>query len=264
MNSGEIDVSNDKGKAAFRAALLKLADNSIQVLKDTGAQGMITWDPEGEEFLGACYYGDPGLVPTLAPEMEFKNNGAESVIDEYFGKFRAAGLKVGVCIRPQQIAMLGGKPVQQLVDDDHALQILRDRIAYAKQRWGCTLFYVDSTYYVDLTAPAGRSLYPDVFKAVAQAYPDVLLIPENESMRYFAYSAPLNSYMHHRITSTPAGARMVYPKAFSVMMAPDGDQADDHAALLNAVRHGDILLFNCWYPSPGAEKIKKLYEEASR
>src|SRR5204863_184235 len=88
---------------------------------------------------------------------------------------------------------------------------------------------------------AGRSLYPDVFKAVAQAYPDVLLIPENESMRYFAYSAPLNSYMHHRITSTPAGARMVYPKAFSVMMAPDGDQADDHAALLNAVR----LVFQC-------------------
>jgi hypothetical protein len=264
MNSGEIDVSNDKGKSAFRAALLKLADNSIQVLKDTGAQGMITWDPEGEEFLGACYYGDPRLVPTLAPEMEFKNNGAESVIDEYFGKFRAAGLRVGVCIRPQQIVMLGGKPVQELVNDEHALQILRERIAYAKQRWGCTLFYVDSTYYADLTAPAGRPLYPDVFKAVAQAYPDVLLIPENESMRYFAYSAPLNSYMHHRISATPVGARMVYPKAFSVLMAPDGDQSDDHAALLNAVRHGDILLFNCWYPSPGAEKIKKLYEEASR
>ena len=62
-----------QGKAAFRAALLKLADNSVQVLKDTGAQGMITWDPEGEEFLGACYYGDPRLVPTFAPEMEFKN-----------------------------------------------------------------------------------------------------------------------------------------------------------------------------------------------
>ena len=54
MNFGEIDVTNDKGKAAFRAALLKLADNSVQVLKDTGAQGMITWDPEGEEFTGEC------------------------------------------------------------------------------------------------------------------------------------------------------------------------------------------------------------------
>ena len=212
MNFGQIDVTNDKGKAAFRDALLKFADNSIQVLKDTGAQGMITWDPEGEEFGGEVYYGDPRLVPTLAPEMEFKNDGAKSVIDEYFEKFRAAGLKVGVCIRPQQIAMRDGWPVHQLAEDEQAAQILRERIAYAKQRWGCTLFYVDST------ATVYGPINPDVFKAVADAYPDVLLIPENESMRYFAYSAPLNSYMHHEITSTPVGARLVYPKAFSVLM----------------------------------------------
>ncbi len=257
VNFGDIDITNDKGKAAFRAALLKLADNSVQVLKDIGAQGMITWDPEGEEFLGACYYGDPRLVPSLAPEMEFKNDSAKSVIDEYFEKFRAAGLKVGVCIRPQGIAMVDGKPVHQAADDEQAAQILRERIAYAKQRWGCTLFYVDST------ATVSGSLNPDVFKAVADAYPDVLLIPENESMRYFAYSAPLNSYVHHRVTSTPAGARMVYPKAFSVLMAPDGDRPEDHHALVSAVRRGDILLFNGWYNSDGAKKIKKLYEEAS-
>jgi hypothetical protein len=256
MNFGEIDVTNDKGKTAFRAALLKLADNSVQVLKDTGAQGMITWDPEGEEFIGACYYGDPRLVPTLAPEMEFKNNGAKSAIDEYFEKFRAAGLKVGVCIRPQQITMVDGKPVHQAADDEHAAQILRERIAYVKQRWGCTLFYVDST------ASVSGALNPDVFKAIADAYPDVLLIPENESMRYFAYSAPLNSYQHHKITSTPVGARMVYPNAFSVLMAAEGDRPEDHAALLNAVRRGDILLFNGWYMNDGAEKIKKLYEDA--
>ena len=258
VNFGDIDITNDKGKAAFRAALLKLADNSVQVLKDVGAQGMITWDPEGEEFLGACYYGDPRLVPSLAPEMEFKNDGAKSVIDEYFEKFRAAGLKVGVCIRPQGIAMVDGKPVHQAADDEHAAQILRERIAYAKQRWGCTLFYVDST------ATVSGSLNPDVFKAVADAHPDVLLIPENESMRYFAYSAPLNSYVHHRVTSTPAGARMVYPKAFSVLMAPDGDRPEDHQALVSAVRRGDILLFNGWYSSEGTGKIKKLYEEAGR
>src|SRR6266496_3718189 len=191
---GEIDVTNDKGKAAFRDALLKLADNSVQVLKDTRAQGMITWDPEGEEFTSECYYGDPRLVPTLAPEMEFKNDGAKSLIDEYFEKFRAAGLKVGVCIRPQQIAMVDGQPVHQAAVDESAVQILRERLAYAKQRWGCTLFYVDST------ATVSGALNPDVFKAVAQAFPDVLLIPENESMRYFAYSAPFNSYMHHNVT----------------------------------------------------------------
>jgi hypothetical protein len=44
-----------------------------------------------------------------------------------------------------------------------------------------------------------------------------------------AYSARLNSYVHHKITSTPAGARFVYPNAFSVLIAPDGDQPEDHA-----------------------------------
>jgi hypothetical protein len=91
----------------------------------------------------------------------------------------------------------------------------------------------------------------------------VLLIPENESMRYFAYSAPLNSYVHHKITSTPIGARLVYPNAFSVLMAPDGDRPEDHDALVTAVRNGDILLFNGWYHGTGADKIKRLYEDAS-
>jgi hypothetical protein len=189
--------------------------------------------------------------------MEFKNDGAKSAIDEYFEKFRAAGLKVGVCVRPQQIVMVDGWPVHQAAEDEHAVQILRERIAYAKQRWGCTLFYVDST------ATAFTWLNPDVFKAVADAYPDVLLIPENESMRYFAYSAPLNSYMHHKITSTPVGARLVYPKAFSVLMGP-GNHPEDHAALVSAVRRGDILLFNGWYMNEGAYKIKKIYGEATQ
>jgi hypothetical protein len=256
LNSGKIDITADEGRVDFRTALLELADNSIKLLKDANAQGMITWDPEGQEFLESCYYGDPCLTSTLAPEMEFRNSGERSVIDEYFEKFRAAGLRTGICIRPQQISMIDGKPVQQAADDEHATQILKEKIAYAKRRWGCTLFYVDSTATVD------GPINPDVFRTVAEGYPDILLIPENESMRYFAYSAPFNSYVHHYVTSTPAGVRAVYPKAFSVLMASDGDRPEDHSALVNAVRNGDILLFNCWYNNAGAKKIKKLYEEA--
>lgn len=259
MNSGKIDITNNEGKAGFRGALLKLADKSIKVLKDANAQGMITWDPEGEEFLDSCFYGDPRLTPVLAPEMEFKGDGEMAAIDEYFEKFRRAGLKVGVCLRPQQIMMIDGKPAQGMADDQHAAQVLKDKLAYAKKRWSCTLFYIDSTVTV-----TRNSLSPDVFKAVADMYPDVLLIPEHESMRYFAYSAPFNSYVHHKVTSTPAGARMVYPKAFSVIMAPDGDRPEDHDALVTAVRDGDILLFNGWYNNVGVTKIKKLYEEATR
>jgi hypothetical protein len=256
MNEGKIDVTTGEGKAAFREALIKLADNSIKVLKDANAQGMITWDPEGQEFLESCYYGDPRLTPLLAPETEVKSDQGMTAIDEYFDRFRRAGLKVGVCLRPQQITMVNGKPVQGAADDQHAGQVLKDKLAYAKKRWGCTLFYIDST-----VVATGESLDPDVFKAVADAYPDVLLIPENESMRYFAYSAPLNSYMHHKVTSTPVGARMVYPKAFSVLLTSDhGDRHEDHDALITAVRNGDILVFNSWYDNEGVPKEKKLKE----
>jgi hypothetical protein len=258
VNEGKIDVSKDEGKQAFRTALLKLADASVNVLEECHAQGMITWDPEGQEFRGACYYGDPRLTPTLAPEMEFKGSSPSSTVDAYFQRFRAAGLKVGVCIRPQQITMVDGKPVQGVADDEHAAEVLKSKIEYARKRWGCTLFYIDST-----VGKTHAALSPDVFKSVADAYPDVLLMPENESMRYFACSAPLNSYMHHKITSTPVGARMVYPKAFSVLLAPEGYRPEDDDALVDAVRNGDILIFNSWYKNPGVTKVEEIYRHVT-
>jgi hypothetical protein len=258
VNEGKIDITTDEGKTKFREALLKLADASVNVLEDCHAQGMITWDPEGQELMQSVYYGDPRLTPTLAPEMEFKGSSPSSTVDAYFQRFRAAGLKVGVCIRPQQITMVDGKPVQGVADDEHAAEVLKSKIEYARKRWGCTLFYIDST-----VGKTHLALSPDVFKAVADAYPDVLLMPENESMRYFAYSAPLNSYVHHKITSTPVGARMVYPKAFSVLLAPEGFRLEDDDALVDAVRNGDILIFNCWYQNPGVTKVEEIYRRAS-
>jgi len=47
-------------------------------------------------------------------------------------------------------------------------------------------------------------------------------------------------------------------------MTSDGDRPEDHAALVDAVRHDDILLFNGLYNDAGAEKIKKIYLEAGR
>lgn len=257
LNGGKIDVTTDRGKAAFRDALLKLADNSIKILKETNAQGMITWDPEGQQYLGACYYGDPRLTPKLAPEMECKGESNSATIDKYFKKFRDAGFEVGVCIRPQQITFADGKPTQGAATDARSAGILKSKIAYARRRWGCSLFYIDST-----VAKPFRPLDPNVFKEVAIAYPSVLLMPENESMRYFAYSAPLNSYVHHRITSAPQGVRTLYPKAFSALLFGDIKKPDDEAFLVAAMQRGDILIFNCWYSNPGAMKLKTLYEEA--
>ena len=44
--------------------------------------------------------------------------------------------------------MVNGKPLQGAANNQHAAGVLKDKLAYAKKRWGCTLFYIDSTVVV--------------------------------------------------------------------------------------------------------------------
>ena len=185
-----------------------------------------------------------------------RGTAARRGIDEYFKRFRDAGLRVGICVRPQEINFVNGAPQQ--VDSPDPVTTLKRKIAYAKKRWGCTLFYVDST------VNGQGALDADVFRQVAVAFPDVLLMPENETLRYYAYSAPLNSFAHHGVASTPPRAREVYPRAFSVLLAGDGDFGARRADLVAAVRRGDILLFHGWWPNPNNAAVKSIYEEARR
>ena len=67
-----------------------------------GAQGAITWDPEGQRT-GHTYYGDPRIISDIAPEMEHRGTHARATIDEYFRRFEEAGLRHGVCVRPQRV-----------------------------------------------------------------------------------------------------------------------------------------------------------------
>ena len=257
-NAKDVDTTTPEGRADFRKRLMAYADGSVRVLKGVGAQGVVTWDPEGQEYGSQTYYGDPRLTPRLAPEMEDKDATGVSTVDAYFAKFRAAGLRVGVCIRPQQISFVNGAPIQQ--DSPDPAKTLIAKIAYAKKRWGCTLFYADST--VD----AHGALSPDVFRAVNAAFPDVLVMPENQTTRDYAYSAPFDSFYHHGVTTTYAGVRALYPGAFSVLYVVDDGQRgtiqDAHDRLLAAVKRGDILLFHGWYAAGGNAKVKQIYEEA--
>ena len=255
-NDKEVDVTTTGGLARFREKLLKYADDSVKILKGMNAQGMIAWDPEGQEFGQVTYYGDPRLASRLAPETDYKSAGVANCMDEFFQKFRAAGLRVGVCVRPQEIVFDGNMPRQ--TDSADPAVTLKRKIEYARKRWGCSLFYIDST--VKNEAP----LDADVFQKVGSSFPDALLMPENETLRYYAYSAPLNSFQHHKVTSTPPGARTVYPKAFSVLLAGEGDLNAHRAELVAAVRRGDILLFHGWWPNPNNALIKSIYEEARK
>jgi len=118
FNDPNINVNTPQGLATFSQALLDYAAQSITELKSMGAQGMVTWDIEGEQFpQPITYIGDPRLATTLAPELatmvtasQFSGDaqitadwglgtGPVSLVDAYFAMFRAAGLEVGVTIR---------------------------------------------------------------------------------------------------------------------------------------------------------------------
>jgi hypothetical protein len=104
-----------------------------------------------------------------------------------------------------------------------------------------------------------------VFRTIHQRYPDILLLPENETLRYYAYSSPLNSFQHHSVTGTPPSVREVYGESFSALLATATEEKmrAGHDALVESVRRGDILIVNGWYRGTHTEFVKSIYREAA-
>ncbi len=254
-NDADIDVTTEAGRAAFAKRLTDYADNSIRVLKAMNAQGMITWDIEGQEFPHATsYIGDPRAFSLLAPEME-------PLADAYFARFRRAGLKVGVCIRPQLVERAADGGVSQYDQTDMAdvALTLIDKALYANTRWGCTLFYVDSNG--DPNVPYPASVFQNVAAALARRKIVALLMPEHKKVRYYGATVPYAELRGGNL-GTPDRVRRVYPGAFTVLCTSDGDLDGHHADLVNAVKGGDILLFRAWWDDPQNAKVKAIYAEA--
>jgi hypothetical protein len=245
-----LNVATPTGRAAFRQRVMDLADASIGIMRDMNAQGAITWDIEGQQYRHATtYIGDPRLVDTLAPEMG-------EIADEYFARFRAAGLRTGICVRPQQLQVAADKKSAGQTPIDDPTSLLIDKIAYAKKRWGITMVYIDS----NVNGKDPNPLDVSIIQKVAEAFPDTLLIPEHYNLRYYAYSAPF-AELRRGITTTTEAVRDVYPKAFSMIYTADGPLDLYHDGLKTAVKQGDGLMYRTWFPDPQNEKVKGIYRQ---
>jgi len=249
------DINTPQGREEFKKKLLGLADRVVANLKAMNCQGVIVWDLEGYGSPGATYVGDPRSLP---PEIE-------AAADEFFKKFTDADLRVGCTLRPQ----FPGRPCY--ADTGHTRQvqvfepsfILHQKVAYAKKRWGCTLFYVDSNSKFD---PYGR--YNDegsyelmsatVFEKVARMHPDVLLMPEHENERYYAYTAPYNE-LRQGYTGTPANIRRIYPDAFCILRLADGPVKARWKELVASIRRGDVMIIHA---DSVSRELLQLYKEA--
>lgn len=245
-----IDVTTPAGIANLQTRILAWADNSVQVLKAANAQGGITWDIEGEQFpQPTSYVCDPTQFLATAPEMA-------TIADAYFAKFTAAGLRVGVCVRPQQFVLGPGGATASQTDVADPVPMMINKINYAKSRWGASMFYIDSN------GGPNNPTDPSVFQRLQAAEPDVLLVPEHWETQYWAYSAPYRQ-LNQGVGATPTEARLVYPNSWSVINVADAPIAQDFQSLVTAVSQGDALMLRGWFDDGSVTPVVQIYQQAS-
>jgi hypothetical protein len=137
--------------------------------------------------------------------------------------------------------------------------VLKAKMQYAKNRWGASLFYVDSDLSWDggVTSATG-------FQDLLTSFPDALIFPEWANTRHYAYGMPyLDSTLNR--TQAPSNVGYVYPDAVGLVNVPgDAGIAASFNALVQAVRNGNILLFGGWYKHPANDAVIQIYATAGQ
>lgn len=258
-----IDIATPTDQANLRQRFLVYADGALKVMHELDAQGMIVWNIDGARL--GSFLGCPDQAVLLNPEIG-------GFADEFFARFRAQKFKVGCCIRPVELDLKTG----QLSAAQDPYESLLRKAKFARARWKCQLFYVDTNMYA---APGVQPpqyvaiLSSAIFERLHKALPDCLFIPEHEKIwgsgevdpGYYQRTAP---YMELRMgeTGTPAALRSIVPGAFSVINVTEGDTTGKATvdALVESAKLGDILLINGWWRSDQIGDIIKIRQSAQR
>ena len=267
-DASDFDISTSPGLASFQSRVLQQAASNVQNMQRLGAQGSITWDIEGEQFpQSTSYVCEPDNISQIAPEMETIITDPHSpyigmkLDDAYFKTMTSAGFRVGVCIRPQHFTLNADGTAQQTTLPDSLIGAeLTRKIQFAHNRWAATLFYIDST-----VEPNGAVLDAAILQQVAIGFPDSLLIPEESTPKYYAYTAPFMSYIFHESLGTDPSVHFYYPSAFSAILVNDANASTlskDIAALTNSVKAGDILMAHVDYWQVNNPVIVSIYASA--
>lgn len=243
-----VEVTSPAGRTEFQRRLLEEADKTVAILKQMDAQGVIVWDIEGEPYPQPVdYVGDPHQ---LAPEMQ-------GAVDKFFKRFTDAGLRCGMTLRPQRFVLSNGQGFQENSDDPNSIfNTLDEKIQYARNRWGCSLFYIDSN------GTWGWPMEVSIFRRLNRKHPDILLIPEGSTILYYASTSP---YWDSKNGSSPSEqARWVYPGAFGVIFMRNVPMERDVTwkNLVECVKGGDVLMFPGWFNGPRNKAVLQIYQEA--
>jgi len=261
------NVTTEEGLKAFGEALLQYADNCIARMKAMDAQGIIIWDIEGQEMPHMIsYIGDPRALPRICPEMD-------RFSDAFMKKFRDAGFKTGVTIRPTEVYQTDqpkGLPWNQREVKD-PLAVMSEKIACAQKRWGCTIFYLDSNVFGDgLLSKEDKAKMKGVpwtmpigmIEQLARKHSDCLIVPEWADRLYYTCSAPYSSANLGQLGTDPLSRRL-WPQAFRVISISLGLLEAHWESYVEGVQGGDVLLFMPWWDPIENEMARLIYREAA-
>lgn len=246
---------------AFRKRVLDRMKSCIAASKAVDAQGVIIWDLEGETFPHpTTYIGDPRHIRLLNPQMDL-------VIDEGMQLLKDAGLRVGVTIRPSSVRYVTERDaVAHVHSDVDPLAELDAKIAYAKQRWGCTIFYIDTNFFWRPYPPDNKwqsgQLPPELWKTLLARYPDTLFIPEFGNPNDFAYTAAYGE-ADMGLYGVPTLVRAVWPQAWRVITVEDADGYHEFERFVTAVREGNALMSFAYGMTHYMVAMQRIYHEAA-
>ncbi len=205
------------------------------------------------------YVCAPNLYAERAPEMAWSvTPGGPTVADEFFARLRNAGFKVGVCLRPQEFRCAAGN-CEQIETADPWTQITA-KVQFAAQRWGATLYYVDSNVHADYgwPIPARR-----LFGPALAAQPTAVFLGEWQDHSYYAVGGPYDATDFDGITGT--STVLPYAAAFGAIVPGNLPNGTPMATLrpqyLAAMRRGDVLLFDGWYASDTQAIVRSIANE---
>lgn len=231
-DTGRMDTSTPAGVAAYQAAMLQMANDAVAEAKKYNYQGIVFWDLEGTDQYknNYAYMGDPSMIPVTNPAFD-------AIADQFFSILTAGGVKFGLTVRnatavpnPNGVGYTNVTPADPIAEYER-------KIAYAVNRWGASMFYIDS---IDL-------LNPLPIEAAQRMFPNVLLIPEEWHQAGTAFNAVSAPFIDTRnlFPITNPVTRAVYPDGFSTLWLGDMTATslnENKATVVSAVKAGDILM----------------------
>lgn len=221
------------------------ASNAIAEMNRVGAQGCIFWDLEGQGS-DEAYIGDPVQFYTLCPELT-------NILGPFVQRFTAAGFRIGFTLRPQ-VYSAKLDTMTNLANAQLTETLLATKINYAVNTFGASMFYVDTD--VDLS---GYITPATVFEGLLTSFPNVVIFPEWENVRHYAYTIPYNNTINGIFGPSPQ-ALYTYPKAICLLKVNDNSMMTYRQEIEDAVvKRNNILLFDGWYRHYANDEVIKIY-----